>query len=371
MERTNDRTLKYRAKWKPNQIVNLLNICIEESHFFDYRGNIWTQTDGLAIGKSISGALTDIYMNWYEQEYIFNPSKNKFIPFCWERQKDDVYCLWQFGDSNHDKFLKYLNVNERRIQWTKEMEKDRMLPFLDMKMTRVKNKIQIGIYRKISHTLKYSSYNSYRPKNEQIGILKNMLYRAYNLCDPGEERQEEIDLLKYAFINQNFPPKEVIKTIQSYDEHDGFVENNDRAKERTESIVVPYVKGVSEKLRKDLAKEDVNLVFKKGRTLHSMIFNGKYKKIDGRKKDLIYKIPCQDCKLCYIGETAQWYDEREKQRKRCVRNQDDNNALFRHIKETGHSIAWERVEFLEFEQRTYCRKMKESFFINIYAAKDG
>ena len=38
------------------------------------------------------------------------------------------------------------------------------------------------------------------------------------------KRQEEIDLLKYAFINQNFPPKEVIKTIQSYDEHDGSVE---------------------------------------------------------------------------------------------------------------------------------------------------
>ena len=30
---------------------------------------------------------------------------------------------------------------------------------------------------------------------------------------------------------------------------------------------------------------------------------------------------------------------------RCVCNQDDNNALFRHIKETGHSFAWERVEF--------------------------
>ena len=92
---------------------------------------------------------------------------------------------------------------------------DQMLPFLDMKVMRVKNKI--GIYRKPSHTLKYSSYNSYRPRNEQIGILKIMLCRAYNSCDPGEERQEEIDLLKYAFINQNFPPKEVIKTIQSYD----------------------------------------------------------------------------------------------------------------------------------------------------------
>ena len=77
------------------------------------------------------------------------------------------------------------------------------------------------------------------------------------------------------------------------------------------------------------------------------------------------------CNIRQIGETAQWYDEREKQHKGCVRNQDDNNALFRHIKETGHDIAWERVEFLEFEQRTYCRKMKESFYIDMHAAKDG
>jgi len=61
-----------------------------------------------------------------------------------------------------------------------------------------------------------------------------------------------------------------------------------------------------------LGKEDINVVFKRGKTLHSMIFNGKLRKNDGRKKDLIYKIPCRDCSLCYIGETAQWYDERER-----------------------------------------------------------
>ena len=57
LELNNDKTLKDRTKWKPSQIVNLLNICIEETHVFDYRGNIWTQTDGLAIGKSISELL--------------------------------------------------------------------------------------------------------------------------------------------------------------------------------------------------------------------------------------------------------------------------------------------------------------------------
>ena len=82
-------------------------------------------------------------------------------------------------------------------------------------------KIQIGIYRKEAHTLKYSSYDSYRPRNEQIGILKNMLHRAYNLCDPGPEREEEIKTLNFAFVNQNYPPKQVLKTIQEYQESDG------------------------------------------------------------------------------------------------------------------------------------------------------
>ena len=36
LELTNDKTLKDRTKWKPNQIINLLNICIEETHFYDY-----------------------------------------------------------------------------------------------------------------------------------------------------------------------------------------------------------------------------------------------------------------------------------------------------------------------------------------------
>ena len=41
------------------------------------------------------------------------------------------------------------------------------------------------------------------------------------------------------------------------------------------------------------------------------------------KKNVIYKIPCKDCKLSYIGETSQRYDERESQHRRCIRNQDE------------------------------------------------
>ena len=56
---------------KPKQITNLLEICTEETYFMDYQGNIWTQTDGTAIGKSISGEIAEIYIDWFEENYVF------------------------------------------------------------------------------------------------------------------------------------------------------------------------------------------------------------------------------------------------------------------------------------------------------------
>ena len=42
----------------------------------------------------------------------------------------------------------------------------------------------------------------------------------------------------------------------------------------------------------------------------------------------------------------------------------------RHIRDTGHNIAWENVQFLDYDQRTPCRKMKESFLIDIHTSID-
>ena len=92
-----DDTLSERTEWKPNDIVNLLQIFLE-THFKTLDGRIFTQTDGTPIGKSISGPIADIYMNWFEEKYIFNDSN----PFrqnlkIWKRSRDDVYILWKGG----------------------------------------------------------------------------------------------------------------------------------------------------------------------------------------------------------------------------------------------------------------------------------
>ena len=60
-----------------------------------------------------------------------------------------------------------------------------------------------------------------------------MLFRAYNLCDPGPDREQEIQTLRYAFINQDYPPKDVEQTISNYQECEGNEENK-QAENRSE-----------------------------------------------------------------------------------------------------------------------------------------
>ena len=70
----NDTTLKERTDWKPDNIMKLLEICLE-THFKTIDSNIYTQLDGTPIGKSISGPIEDLFNIWFEELgfRIFHP----------------------------------------------------------------------------------------------------------------------------------------------------------------------------------------------------------------------------------------------------------------------------------------------------------
>ena len=65
-----DETLHNRTEWNVDDIMALLEISLE-THFKTLDGKIWTQIDGCPIGKSISGKIAEIYMDWFEENYVF------------------------------------------------------------------------------------------------------------------------------------------------------------------------------------------------------------------------------------------------------------------------------------------------------------
>ena len=73
----------------------------------------------------------------------------------------------------------------------------------------------------------------------------------------------------------------------------------------TDTLSVPYVQGASDRLRRKLAQKGVNVIFKRGQTLGKYLINFGPPR-NTRRKNVVYKIPCETCNFCYIGETSQW-----------------------------------------------------------------
>ena len=59
------------------------------------------------------------------------------------------------------------------------------------------------------------------------------------------------------------------------------------------------------------------------------------------------RVPCLSCSFIYLRETSQWWEKRESQHKRSVKNRDENNSFYIHLKgNPDHVIGWEQVSFL-------------------------
>jgi hypothetical protein len=365
-----DTELPQRTKWKIEDIMSLLSLSLE-TYFKTLDGRIFKQTEGTPIGKSISGPIAGIYMNYFERNFVYNSKFSTRIRF-WKRMKDDVFLIWDGTDRELDIFVNYLNGREKRIQFTIEREEEGKLPFLDMLIMRDDNKLTTKVYRKPTHTQRYIHWTSNHPKNILLGVLKGLIHRAHVLCDKKEDLCEELDLLSDVFVSNGYPQKLVKKTIlKSWEIEMKKAIEKDQDNGKTESkeffdvLHAPYIEGFSEKVQRCMKKLNIGYVMKCGETIQEKICHMKAPRSFEEKKDVVYAIGCKTCGLRYIGETGQKFTEREKQHQSDVRRGVQTNAIFQHLlKNEGHEILWNQPLFLDKESDWTGRKIKESIRIN-------
>jgi hypothetical protein len=385
-----DDTLAQRTPWSPAQIMRLLEICLE-THFKTIDGRVFTQIDGTPIGKSISGPIAGIYMNWFEEQYIYSEACTH-KPTLWRRQRDDVFTVWDHGDEKLQELLGHINGQERRVQFTLEKELNGMLAFLDLKMQREGEGIVTSVYRKPTHTFRYLHWRSNHPKRTKLGVMKCLIHRAHSLCDRKEDLDSELEFLKDQFLANGYPLQEVDRVFSSYEPEVGVereleleagVEEGLEEEDKP-TIFVPYVPGFSQKFAQRLRVcGGVEVVFTKPVSLQSELCNLKPPRDRQQRKDVVYKVDCAECGATYIGETAQRFADRARQHQYCVRTGKETNGFFVHAAhhhggeeevEEGaevHMFRWEGAQFLDSDCHWKRRKIKESLFINAYRARQG
>ena len=125
----NDNTLKERTKLNSDDIIDLLKFVLTTT-YFSFRGQIYRQIFGAAMGSPVSTIVANLFMEWLEKEAIATAPLD-IKPKLWRRCVDDVLEIIKEGTT--ERLTQHLNTigPTGSIKLTYEGESDRKIPFLD------------------------------------------------------------------------------------------------------------------------------------------------------------------------------------------------------------------------------------------------
>ena len=183
---------------------------------------------------------------------------------------------------------------------------------------------------------------------------------------------KEIDFLEKIFVENGYKREELRKMVQEVktkrNQRDIMnVNDNNRENENTQTITLPWIPGVSPKLRKVYRKVGYKVVFKSGRNISNILTARNKTKLPKNSYPGIYKIPCSCGIQPYRGETKKRISTRMNEHKLNVEKQEwGKSGIAQHSKDCHGSIEFENAETVTIIYNKFDRKVRESLEIQKY-----
>ena len=132
------------------------------------------------------------------------------------------------------------------------------------------------------------------------------------------------------------------------------------------TVVIPYIRNLSESIRRILATVNVRTCFRPYVTLRKALVHPKTRIPDHQKTGVIYKIPCGSCDKVYIGQTGRTLEHRVKEHRRALTLADtffNTSAVAEHAMNHSHEILWAQAKVVDHQPDQRQRCLLESWFI--------
>jgi len=353
--------------------------------YFSFRGQIYRQKFGTAMGSPVSPLVANLFMEHLEQK-LLTTVPTEFKPKLWKRYVDDILEVVKKGSV--EELTEFLNGLDETgsIKFTFEMESEGCLSFLDLLLVRnIEGEVKLKIYRKPTHTDQYLNFNSHHPIEHKLSVVRTLLDRSRTLISEKEDKIKEDQHVETALQVCGYPKW----TFQKVRTQMNSLTKKDQKKRQLEvsvkrpPIVLPYVKKVSETVARIMRKHNVSVAMRPIRTLRRLLVHPKDKQDKEQTIDCVYKIPCGNCDKTYVGETGRKLGVRIKEHrteveaksaKAFTRSQLKSNlaernksALTDHAVQKNHVIDWSEATVLDRESDRGTRWVKES----VYIRKEG
>jgi hypothetical protein len=330
------------------------------SGYFSFDDKIYKQEHGTPMGSPLSPVLADVIMDKV-LDHVMERVGDSINYIC--KYVDDIFAIAE--TEKIPSILETFHSYHPSLKFTYETEQEDRLSFLETIVTHRGRKLDIDWYQKPTATNRVLNYHSNHPAHQKSNTAENLIRRATTICS---NKYKKRNLKKAQLIlKENSYPDNIINRITSKamakkpaSQHN---DNETTANNKITYKPLTYIKGVTEKIAGAVKSTNE-------KTKIAMKANRNYKSIKSVTKDqvpllmksnLIYRIPCSECDLCYVGQTSQYLKERVHQHETCKQR----TAVFIHKEEPPrHTLNFDQVEILQHENYKHQREFLEMLHIN-------
>ena len=290
------------------EFQSLLELATKES-LFVFNKEYFRQIDGVAMGSPLGPTLANIFLCHYEEKWL-NSCPKQFKPTYYRRYVDDIFCLFE-NAQQVNKFQRFLNSKHINMNFSKEIENNSCLSFLDICITKEET-FKTSIYRKPTFSGIYLNFKSFVPFIYKKGLIFCLLHRVYSICSDWKIIHHEINVLKCMLIRNKYPLELINRCIHTFLAK-LFIDKPKlvTVPKKEFTVCLPFLGKETLLVKRKLEKLfslmwpafKLRVVLNSGIKIGSL-FNFKDNLPFGVRSFVVYKYTCGDCYITYIGKTT-------------------------------------------------------------------
>lgn len=330
---------------KCDMYIDFAKLCMDQN-IFQFNEKFYRQNDGTAMGNSLSGFLAEIFMSNFEMDLKNHP----LFPRVWYRYVDDIFAVCSCRKI--DATLNLVNNCYNSIQFTRELESNNQLPFLDIMISRLDNSLDFKIYRKDTFCERLITADSFHHHRHKMAGFHSMVHRLLSIPMSTVNYETELNYIYHLAQINGYYRTEIDSILRKHlakkhrSEMSSFFEL--RESESIRRIGIPYYPIITNKLAPIFRKHDFEFAPKSLTTLKSLLGSTK-DKIPFLKKSGIYEISCQSgCDALYYGKTIRNIETRFSEHMYQFKNKNiDKSSVAKHLIESQHKIDISNIRLVQ------------------------
>ena len=155
---------------------------------------------------------------------------------------------------------------EKKVEWC--------LAFLDtLSVINEDGTIRTRVFRKETHTDQYLNFDSNHTLEHKRGVVRTFTHNARSIVSDLGERKKELEYVREALGYNGYPDwmlaetREEIKEKKREEEKVTMVTTGAKREDKKRPVIIPYIRGFSEELKRTFGGYGVPTYFKPMNTL--------------------------------------------------------------------------------------------------------